>query len=329
MPAPRPPLALTLGDPDGIGPEIAAKAWRALRGEPGLAFALVCPGEPPALDVPVAPTDWAGASATFPTALPLICAGVPGLSSTRQAALSITQGVQAVLAGEAAALVTNPISKARLYADGFAHPGHTEFLDELTSQTPAPYPRGPVMMLAVREALRCALVSIHESLREAVERLDTHRVLRAARTLHGALEVDFGIKSPRIALAGLNPHAGENGNLGREEIDIINPAAARLRAEGIDITDARPADTLFHPEARAGYDAVLAMYHDQGLIPVKSLDFHNGVNVTLGLPIVRTSPDHGTAFDIAGRGVARADSLVAAIRMARSLARNRAASRDV
>ena len=323
------PLALTLGDPDGIGPEITAKAWQRLRGERGLAFALVCPGMPPELDCPVVETDWDGACDAFADALPLVCAGVPGLSSTQQATASIDHAVRAALSREADAVVTNPISKERLYADGFSHPGHTEFLDELTALAPAPYPRGPVMMLAVGRQLRCALVSIHESLRTMLDNLSPERVERAARTLHGALQHDFGLESPRIALAGLNPHAGEAGSLGREEIDILNPVAERLRREGLAITDAKPADTLFHAEARQTYDAVLAMYHDQGLIPVKSLDFHHGVNITLGLPIIRTSPDHGTAFDIAGKGIARPDSLVAAIRMARELADNRHAARAV
>ena len=319
-----PPLALTLGDPDGIGPEITGKAWAKLRSEPSCAFALVVPGDLPDLGVPVAEVDWNEAEASFPDALPCIVAGVPGLSATRQAAGSIDSAVKATLAGDADAVVTNPISKARLYADGFQFPGHTELLGELTDEHPAPYPRGPVMMLGVRDELRVALVSIHESLADVVANLTPARVERAARTLHGALRTDFGIERPRIAMCGLNPHAGESGALGREELDILNPVAARLRAEGIDITDAKPADTLFHAEARAGYDAVLAQFHDQGLIPVKSLDFHAGVNITLGLPIIRTSPDHGTAFDIVGKDLANATSLVEAIRTARRLASNRA-----
>ena len=319
-----PPLALTLGDPDGIGPEITRKAWAELRGSPEHAFALVVPGDLPGELGPVAEVDWDGVDAAFADALPCVVAGVPGLSATRQAAGSIDGAVNAVLQGEADAVVTNPISKARLYADGFRHPGHTELLGELTDDVPAPYPRGPVMMLAVRDELRVALVSIHESLGDVVANLSPARVERAARTLHGALRVDFGIAHPRIAMCGLNPHAGEDGALGREEQDVLNPVAKRLRAEGIDITDAKPADTLFHAEARGGYDAVLAQFHDQGLIPVKSLDFHAGVNITLGLPIVRTSPDHGTAFDIVGKDLASATSLVEAIRTARRLASNRA-----
>ena len=318
------PLALTLGDPEGIAPEITAKAWERLRTEPGLAFGLVCPGDLPDMPIPTRWCAWDEVGEVWGHALPVVGAGLDGLSLSRQVAGSIDQGVSAALSGDAAAVVTNPISKARLYADGFAHPGHTEFLGELTAHTPTPYPRGPVMMVAVGDELRVALVSVHESLRDMLDRLTPERVERAARTLHGALVHDFGIEEPRIALCGLNPHAGEDGHMGSEERDILNPVAERLRQEGIAITDARPADTLFHLEARAGYDAVLALYHDQGLTPVKSLDFHRGVNITLGLPIVRTSPDHGTGFDIAGKGLARPDSLIEAIRAARRLASNRA-----
>jgi 4-hydroxythreonine-4-phosphate dehydrogenase len=187
-------------------------------------------------------------------------------------------------------------------------------------------PRGPVMMLAT-EGLRVALVTIHAPLREAPSRLTTVSIAETARVVLHALTQDFGIAAPRLALAGLNPHAGEGGAIGREELDVINPAAALLRAEGHDVTDAKPADTLFHAEARARYDAVLAMYHDQGLIPLKMLDFWGGVNITLGLPVVRTSPDHGTGFDIAGKGMARADSFIAALHAAADVAAQRAAAR--
>jgi 4-hydroxythreonine-4-phosphate dehydrogenase len=312
-----------LGDPDGIGPEITAKAWERLHGKAELAFALVCEGPAPDLPIPTIESDWSSAARDFASGLPVIAANKSSLSAPTQAARSIALAVDATLAGHTDGVVTNPISKERLYAEGFAHPGHTEYLAELTADADGPYARGPVMMLAAGDQLRCALVSIHESLRDMLNRLTPERIERAARTLHGALVTDFGIEAPRIALSGLNPHAGEGGSLGREEIEIINPCAARLRAEGLQITDALPADTLFHEEARETYDAVLAMYHDQGLIPVKSLDFHNGVNITLGLPIIRTSPDHGTAFNIAGQGIARPDSLIAAIRMARRLADNR------
>ena len=209
-----------------------------------------------------------------------------------------------------------------LYEAGFKFPGHTEFLGDLSQGRPTPYAAGPVMMLAAQD-LRVGLATVHLPLTEAAKQLTTDRILETARVMLSALKLDFGLKAPRLALTGLNPHAGEGGALGREEIEIINPAAEQLRSEGFDVTDAQPADTLFHAEARQSYDAVLAMYHDQGLIPVKTLDFHGGVNITLGLPFIRTSPDHGTAFGIAGQGIARPDSLIAAIKKARELANNR------
>jgi len=209
-----------------------------------------------------------------------------------------------------------------LYEAGFKFPGHTEFLGDLSQGRPTPYAAGPVMMLAAQD-LRVGLATVHLPLTEAAKQLTTDRILETARVMLSALKLDFGLKAPRLALTGLNPHAGEGGALGREEIEIINPAAEQLRSEGFDVTDAQPADTLFHAEARQRYDAVLAMYHDQGLIPVKTLDFHGGVNITLGLPFIRTSPDHGTAFGIAGQGIARPDSLIAAIKKARELANNR------
>ena len=220
-------------------------------------------------------------------------------------------------------MVTAPISKSVMYEAGFAFPGHTEFLADLTRDQAVAGERGPAMMLS-GGGLRVVLTSIHQSLAQAVAGLSGERIEHIARLTHQALQRDFAIPAPRLALAGLNPHAGEAGSLGREEIEIINPAAARLRAEGIATTDALPSDTMFHAEARSHYDAAICLYHDQGLIPVKTLDFHGGVNITLGLPIVRTSPDHGTAFDIAGTGQARPDSLIAALALAAEIARNRA-----
>ncbi|MDP3369630.1 MAG: 4-hydroxythreonine-4-phosphate dehydrogenase PdxA, partial [Brevundimonas sp.] len=199
-----------------------------------------------------------------------------------------------------------------------------EFIAELTADTPFAGVRGPVMMLTARD-LRACLVTIHTPLAEVPGLVTAERVRRTARVVHEAMKRDFGIAAPRLALAALNPHAGESGLIGREEIEVLAPAVAALRAEGIDISDPRPADTLFHDEARATYDAVLCLYHDQALIPVKTLDFWGGVNATLGLPVVRTSPDHGTGFDIAGKGVARADSLIAAVRLAGEMAGMRAA----
>ena len=256
---------------------------------------------------------------------PIVTAGTPDSALAPIITGSIATAVTACLSGDAAGLVTNPIAKEVLYNAGFTHPGHTEYLGELTKDAPQSGPRGPVMMLA-GGGLRVALATVHLPLKDAASTLSMDTIISTATVMHHALIRDYGVKNPRIALTGFNPHAGEGGALGREEIEIINPAATALRGMGINATDAQPADTLFHTEARQGYDAVLAMYHDQGLIPVKTLDFHGGVNITLGLPIVRTSPDHGTAFGIAGQNIARADSLIAAIKAARDIANNRAKS---
>lgn len=325
-----------MGDPAGIGPEITAKAWAELREKPSHAFALVAPskliakalktiGAPPPKDI----HNMSEVSKTFGDHLPVLPIDGPiprPGHPTPEAILAITgsieKAVDLTLKGRADGVVTNPIAKELLYEGGFEHPGHTEYLGQLTHDHPAPYARGPVMMLS-GGGLRVALATVHLSLKDAIGAVNSDVILKNARILHAALKHDFGLASPRIAITGLNPHAGEGGSLGHEEKDIINPCAAILRAEGIDITDAQPADTLFHAEARKGYDAVLAMYHDQGLIPVKTLDFHGGVNITLGLPIVRTSPDHGTAFGIAGQNTARPDSLIAAIKTAREIANNR------
>ena len=226
--------------------------------------------------------------------------------------------------GEASGVVTAPIAKAPMYASGFRFPGHTEFIAELTADAPYPGTRGPVMMLTAQN-LRACLVTIHVALDQVPELVTAERVARTARVVHESLKRDFAIARPRLAMAALNPHAGEGGALGLQEIDILIPVARQLRAEGIDITDPRSADTLFHDEARATYDAAICMYHDQALIPVKTLDFWGGVNVSLGLPVIRTSPDHGTGFDIAGKGIARPDSMIAAIRLASEMAKARGA----
>ncbi len=329
-----------MGDPAGIGPEITAKSWEALRRDNAFVFALMSTMHAARLackqlDLPPPQkiNSVSEASSVFKNALPVIeisgmsvTAGKPNINAANAITGSIKSAVDLALAGHADGIVTNPIAKDVLYAAGFAHPGHTEFLGELTKNTEAPYRRGPVMMLS-GGGLNVALATVHVSLKVAAETLSQDIIINNARVMHEALKYDFGIKSPRIALTGLNPHAGEGGALGREEIEIINPAAEKLRSEGINATNAQPADTLFHAEARETYDAVLAMYHDQGLIPVKTLDFHGGVNITLGLPIVRTSPDHGTAFAIAGQTIARPDSLIAAIKSARAIANNRSAHR--
>ncbi len=233
---------------------------------------------------------------------------------------SIERAVSFVQAGEASGLVTSPIHKKNLYAAGFAHPGHTEYLTQLAgSDKPA------VMMLAC-PGLKVVPVTIHLALKDAIVSLSEDAILHAGRTTAEALMRDFGIAAPRLAVAGLNPHAGEDGAMGREEIEIIRPAVERLAQEGIDITGPLPADTLFHADARSRYDAVLCMYHDQALIPLKTIDFDHGVNVTLGLPFVRTSPDHGTALGIAGSGQARPDSMIAALQMAGAMVASRSTS---
>ena len=229
-----------------------------------------------------------------------------------------------IAGGQVSGLVTAPIAKAPLYEAGFKFPGHTEFLAQLTAAAAHEGPRGPNMMLAADD-LRVALVTIHEPLAKVPGLLTVEKIVNTGLCAAQALRRDFGIEKPRLAVAGLNPHAGESGSIGREEIDIVAPAVEALKRQGVDVRGPVPADTLFHAEARATYDCALCLHHDQALIPVKMLDFWGGVNVTLGLPIVRTSPDHGTGFDIAGRGLARADSLIAAIRMAAQIAARRAA----
>ncbi len=329
------PLAVTLGDPAGIGPEITAKAWAATRST-GNIFALIgslssARQSCAALNFPAPqPIERISEAADiFSRALPIlelsgpdITPGQPDSAAADLITGSIQLATQLTASGQAAAIVTNPIAKSVLYDAGFAHPGHTEYLGELTKDIAMDSSRGPVMMLTAA-GLRVALVTIHEPLTKVPSLITGDLIKSRARILNHALKSDFGIESPRIAVCGLNPHAGEEGSIGRKEIEMINPACAQLRGEGINITDALPADTMFHAEARAGYDAALAMYHDQGLIPVKTLDFHGGVNVTLGLPIVRTSPDHGTAFDIAGKGIARPDSLMAALKIAREMSTHR------
>jgi len=339
---PAAPLAVTLGDPAGVGPEIIVKAWRALNAEaPFLVIgdAACLRSAPGARDVPVqaigAPDE---AARVFPNAIPVlnqplaapVVAGQPSADHAKTIIGWIETAVGLTLTGAVSGVVTAPIAKAPLYAAGFGFPGHTEFLAELTAAENQPGARGPVMMLAAPETkdggLRVALATIHTPLAQVSAALTVEGLVNAGLVTAQALRRDFGIAAPRLAVAGLNPHAGEGGGIGREEIDTIAPAVRALRDLGVDARGPTSADTLFHPEARAAYDAVLCMYHDQGLIPLKMLDFWGGVNVTLGLPIVRTSPDHGTGFDIAGRGLARPDSLINAVRLARDIAARRVAA---
>jgi 4-hydroxythreonine-4-phosphate dehydrogenase len=318
-----------MGDPAGIGPELSLSAWRVLR-PTGPAFVLL--GDPaymaglhPAAPVRIVASP-AEAAATFPDALPIFPVrlaippihGHPSPANAPAVIASIEQAVRLAQSGDVTAVVTNPISKAVLYGAGFAHPGHTEFLAALTG---APL---PVMMLA-NDFLRVVPVTIHVALRAALDLLTTAGIIATGRITAQALRGQFGIAHPRLAVAGLNPHAGEGGAMGKEEATLIQPAIDALRAEGVHVTGPHPPDTLFTPAARAGYDAALCMYHDQALIPLKTLDMASGVNITLGLPIIRTSPDHGTAFDIAGAGRADPSSLIAALRLAATLAERRAA----
>lgn len=326
------PLAVSMGDPAGIGLELIAKSaatspFFAIADPDALARAAERAGVRLKLRPIARAEDYSAGDALCVMPEPLATTETPGTPDARNAGAvrrAIERGVAACLSGAAAGLVTAPIAKATLYDAGFAFAGHTEFIGALTQSTPWQGARGPVMMLASPE-LRVSLVTIHTPLADVPGELSAERIAHVARVTAEALKRDFGIARPRLALAGLNPHAGESGAIGREEIEIINPAAALLRSEGIDVRDAAAADSLFHAEARAGYDAVIVMYHDQGLIPLKTLDFWGGVNVTLGLPIVRASPDHGTAFDIAGKGIARADSFLAALHLASAMAERRAA----
>jgi 4-hydroxythreonine-4-phosphate dehydrogenase len=322
-------LALSIGDPDGIGPEIALKAWQNLKSV-SVRFALWCDpnlvtdaAAKLALPEPIVVTQPKEAISRFPDGLPIFA--LPESSSRPQSAIdSIIAVTEAVQSGIASAIITCPISKARLWEVGFAFPGHTEFIAELTQEVSFDGERGPVMMLS-GGGLRTCLVSVHTSLKSAIDGLSKETIIHVARVSAEALRRDFALDTPRLAIAGLNPHAGENGAMGHEDQDIIAPAVEALQASGIDAFGPLPPDTMFHAEARANYDAAICMYHDQGLIPVKTLDFHGGVNITLGLPVIRTSPDHGTAFDIAGKGIARPDSLIAALKTASELAANRKA----
>jgi 4-hydroxythreonine-4-phosphate dehydrogenase len=327
------PLALTLGEPAGIGPDLALTVWhrRAALNLPP--FYIVADAEflrrraaRLGLEVPVAIVPPAAAAATFATALPVVLIdvavtaepGTPDGSSARAAIASIRRAVADVLAGSAAAIVTNPVAKNVLYSWGFAEPGHTEFLATLVQEATGKMLR-PVMMLWSPE-LAVVPVTIHLPLREIFEHLSVDLVVETGRIVARDLSARFCLPRPRLVIAGLNPHAGENGAFGEEDRTIVAPAVRQLVADGIDARGPLPADSLFHQHARASYDAALCMYHDQALIPIKTLAFDHAVNVTLGLPFVRTSPDHGTAFDIAGKGVADATSLIAALRLAGRLA---------
>jgi len=330
------PLALTLGEPAGIGPDITFAAWqRRTELDLGPFYLLADPeflrrrAARMAQDIPIAVVGPATAGATFKTALPVVDIGVavtaepghPDGSSAPAALAAIRRAVTDVGAGVAAAIVTNPVAKNVLYRSGFTEPGHTEYLAKLAEDSTG-VSAHPVMMLWSPE-LAVVPVTIHLPLKAVVERLTTDLIVETGRIVARDLVHRLDIAHPRLAVAGLNPHAGEDGALGEEDFAVVRPAVERLKAEGIDARGPLPADTLFHAAARATYDVALAMYHDQALIPIKTLAFDHAVNVTLGLPFVRTSPDHGTAFDIAGSGVARPDSLIAALRLAAAMAARR------
>ncbi|MEX0408429.1 4-hydroxythreonine-4-phosphate dehydrogenase PdxA [Aquibium sp. LZ166] len=332
--ADQPPLALTCGDPAGIGPEITIAAWLARKERQVPPFYFL--SDPHLMEararrigasvsfVPCAPQD---ASRIFPEAIPVVplrasLADRPGDADSRDAAgilEAIDRAVADVRAGIASAVVTNPIAKKPLYEAGFKFPGHTEYLAHLC-ELASGAPVQPVMMLAGPQ-LRAVPVTIHIALADVPKTLTTDLIVSTARIAAHDLRSRFGIERPRLAIAGLNPHAGENGAMGGEDEAVVRPAVNRLRTEGIEAFGPLPADTMFHARARETYDAAICMYHDQALIPAKALAFDETVNVTLGLPFIRTSPDHGTAFDIAGKGIARPDSLIAALKMAAEMAR--------
>jgi 4-hydroxythreonine-4-phosphate dehydrogenase len=320
------PLAVSLGDPAGIGPEVVAKAWEQRRAE-GLApfFAV---GSPEAIaavwDGPVrAASDPDDAAAWFDEALPVIridgsgdfVPGRPTIEGARNSFDALELAVGLTRSGAASALVTGPVSKAQLYAVGFTHPGQTEFVAERCGIAPE-----MVAMMLAGPTLRTVPVTTHVPLKDVPTLVTTELIVAKGRTTIRALTRLFGIARPRLAVAGLNPHAGESGALGREEIEIVAPAIERLREEEADVFGPLAADTMFHARMRATYDAALCLYHDQALVPLKTLHFDEGVNITLGLPIVRTSPDHGTAFDIAGQGRAEPSAMIAAMKMAASCA---------
>jgi 4-hydroxythreonine-4-phosphate dehydrogenase len=326
------PLALTSGEPAGIGPDITLKAWLRRHELKLPAFYLLgdrdflhSRAKLLGLKVELADVSAEDAPGTFADALPVVATGHaatarpghPDATSADAAIASIRQAVADVVAGRAGAVVTNPIAKSVLYRAGFRHPGHTEFLAELAA-TGGHTPQ-PVMMLW-SPALAVVPVTIHLSLRDAIAQLSCDAIVTTAHIVAAALKARFGIANPRIAISGLNPHAGEDGSLGAEDRTIVAPAVEILRREGIAVTGPLPADTMFHEAARKTYDCAICMYHDQALIPIKTLAFEDAVNVTLGLPFVRTSPDHGTAFDIAGTGKANPSSLVAALRLAARMA---------
>lgn len=333
------PLALSMGDPAGIGPDISLQAWADRASNALPAFVVVGDLEQLrerarilGLDIPIERVDttdsvheaFASALPVFPVKLPAkVKPGVPDAASAAAIIEAIDICVQWVQSGKARAVVTNPINKRLLYEAGFKHPGHTEYLAELCT-TPTFTPR-PVMMLTCGE-LRVVPVTVHIPLKQVPGALTQQMIVETVEITARELRGSFGVSTPSLAVTGLNPHTGEEGTLGREEIETIAPAIETLKARGIDVTGPFPADAIFQKRTRNQYDAIVAMYHDQALIPVKTLAFDSTVNVTLGLPIIRTSPDHGTAYELAGTGEANPGSLIESLKLAAALAARRMAS---
>ncbi len=332
MSAPK-PLILTMGEPAGIGGELTIKAWKARKDyslHPFFALDNMARLQAIDPDIPLIEiTEPSQAVDVFDRALPVLNINLPEipklgtLNPKNGAAIleSIERAVHFCMTGAAAGIVTNPIHKAALYDIGFNHPGHTEFVADLCGQVTGKT-ETPIMMLAADE-LRVVPLTVHIPIKDVPRAITQELIINRVQIVQESLRQDYKIASPRIAVCGLNPHAGENGKIGLEDQEVIQPALRVLKAEEIDVRGPYPADTMFHEEARAHYDVAVGMYHDQALIPLKTLNFHGGVNITLGLSVVRTSPDHGTALDIAGQGIARADSLMNAIKVAAKIAKNR------
>lgn len=331
------PLAVTMGDPAGIGPDIILMAWQRRHKDQLPPFVVLgCPetftsrAQALGLSVPVervtSPLD---AEDTFSSALPVyplaldkaVQAGQPDQASAARTIKAIDNAVAWTLEGDTSGIVTAPINKSVLTQAGFTHPGHTEYLAELCAQGDQPVTR-PVMMLTA-PGLRVVPITVHVPLKDVPKSLSHDLIVDTTKITHQAMQDQFGIKNPRMGMTGLNPHAGDSGLLGRDEIEMIGPALKQLRREGITVDGPLPADAAFQQRSRVRYDVILAMYHDQALIPVKTLAFDEAVNITLGLPIIRTSPDHGTAYDIAGTGKAIPDSFLASIRLANQLTASR------
>lgn len=328
----QPPIILTAGEPGGIGPEISVKAWQVLRSDSSCSFAVLADidhlqslAETLGLNAKLLPIERIEECGQhFADRLPVLHRplqrqALPGTTTAENAGWVISlirEAAEDCLAGSAGAMVTNPIQKEALYAGGFNHQGHTDYLAAIAREHG--HDAHEVMML-VGGGLRAVPVTVHIPLKDVPTHVTHDAIIRQSRIVARELESKFGVTAPRLAMTGLNPHAGENGSMGSEELDVVAPAIAMLRTEGIRIAGPLPADSAFTPEMRETYDAILCMYHDQALIPVKALDFHGGVNVTLGLPFIRTSPDHGTAMALAGTGKAKPDSLIAAIRLAATM----------